>query len=98
MKWILSPQARTDLLEVWNFIAEDSVEAADRITEKLTGSFDQLGRNPHIGHSRRDLTSRDLLFWPVGAYIVIYRVRNEVLEVVAVTQGSRDLPTLLKDR
>ena len=39
MKWILSPQARTDLLEVWNYIAEDSVEAADRITDKIDGQF-----------------------------------------------------------
>jgi hypothetical protein len=34
----------------------------------------------------------------VGAYLVIYRVTPDVLQIVAVTQGSRDIPAFLNQR
>ena len=30
-RFVLTPQARADLLEIWNYIAEDSPENADRV-------------------------------------------------------------------
>jgi plasmid stabilization system protein ParE len=34
----------------------------------------------------------------VGAYLILYRVRKKQLEVFAVTQGSRDIPSFLRGR
>jgi plasmid stabilization system protein ParE len=51
-----------------------------------------------MGHQREDLTARALLFWPVGAYLVIYRSGELQIEIVAVVQGSRDVMTLLRQR
>jgi plasmid stabilization system protein ParE len=34
---VLTPQARADLLEIWNYIAEESPENADRVLERLYG-------------------------------------------------------------
>jgi hypothetical protein len=39
-----------------------------------------------------------MLFWSVGAYGVIYRAERRPGEVVAVTQGSRDIPAFLQRR
>ena len=39
-----------------------------------------------------------LLFWPVGSYLIIYRAEHRPIEIVAVTQGSRDVPTFLRRR
>ena len=53
----------------------------------------QLARTPDIGHKREDLTRFPLPFFPVGAYLVIYRaIFRRPVEIVAVTQGSRDIP------
>ena len=49
---------------------------------------------PGMGHRREDLTSYPVLFWPVGAYLIIYRAERQPIEIVAVTQGSRDIPAL----
>ena len=49
-----------------------------------------------VGHRREDLTAYPILFWPVGAYLVIYRVQDVQIEIVAVTQGARDIPTFLR--
>ena len=51
-----------------------------------------------MGHKREDVTEIPVLFWPVGAYLVLYRVQGEKVETVALTQGSRDIPNFLSDR
>jgi plasmid stabilization system protein ParE len=51
-----------------------------------------------MGHKRPDLTSHAVLFWPVGAYVILYRVRNKRVEIVAITQGARDIPSFLEHR
>jgi hypothetical protein len=51
-----------------------------------------------MGHKREDLTAFPILFWPVGAYLILYRVQDELIEIVAVTQGARDIPAFLSQR
>jgi plasmid stabilization system protein ParE len=95
-EYILSTGAELDLDDIWEFIAEDSISAADRWIEKLFDAFDALARNPGIGHKRIDLTAYPILFWPVGAYMILYRAQKEFIEIVAVTQGARDIPSFLR--
>jgi plasmid stabilization system protein ParE len=42
--------------DIWEFIAQDDIEAATRRDAKLREAFDLLARNPKIGHKRKDLT------------------------------------------
>jgi len=51
-----------------------------------------------MGQKREDLTTYTVLFWPVGAYLIIYRAGRRPIEIVAVTQGSRDIPASLRRR
>jgi hypothetical protein len=51
-----------------------------------------------MSHKREDLTTYPVLFWPVGAYLIIYRITSGPLEIVAVTQGARDIPAFLQRR
>jgi plasmid stabilization system protein ParE len=51
-----------------------------------------------MGHKREDLTRYPVLFSPVGSYLVIYRPERRPIEIVAVTQGSRDIPAFLHRR
>ena len=93
----ISPDAYLDMDEIWDYIADDSIEAADRWIAKLFDAFEALGQMPGMGHKRNDLTQYPVLFWPVGRYLIIYRASlEEAVEIVAVSQGSRDIPTLLR--
>jgi antitoxin ParD1/3/4/toxin ParE1/3/4 len=94
-KYLLSSATERDLDEIWEFIAQDKIDAADHWIDKLFDAFEQLARNPEIGHRRKDLTDYPVLFWPVGRYLILYRVRKQVVEIVAVTQGARDIPGFL---
>ena len=96
--YVLSRAADLDLDEIWEYIAQDNVDAADRWIGKLFDAFDALVLNPGMGHTRNDLTSYPVLFWPVDAYLIIYRVQRQSIEIVAVSQGARDIPAFLHRR
>ena len=97
-QYVLSVAAELDLDQIWEYIAQDNLDAADRWIEKLFEAFESLAQSPAIGHKREDLTSLPILFWPVGAYLILYRVQAEGIEIAAVTQGSRDIPAFLGQR
>jgi len=63
----------------------------------LVAAFEGLAGVPGKGHRRPDLTSRDVLFFSVYQYMVIYR-RTGLVEIVAVLHGKRDVERLLKAR
>lgn len=97
-KYVLSAGAELDLNEIWEYVAQDSIDAADRWIGKLFDAFDALAQTPGMGHLRKDLTAYPVLFWPVGEYLILYRVQHESIEIVAVTQGARDVPSFLRQR
>ncbi len=97
-QYILSEDAELDLDGIWEYIAEDNIDAADKWIGKLFDAFEAIGNSPGIGHKREDLTAYPVLFWPVGAYLIIYRVKSLPVEIVAVTQGARDIPAFLQRR
>ena len=96
--YILSPDADQDLTDIWDYVAADSIDAADRWIKKLFDAFESLAQHPQLGHKREDLTPHSVLFWPVGSYLIIYRLTPSALQIVAVTQGSRDIPAFLNQR
>ena len=52
---------------------------------------------PGIGHKRQDLTHRDLLFWRLHSYLIIYR-DSQPLRIVRIIHAKRDVTQLLKAR
>jgi plasmid stabilization system protein ParE len=97
-KYVLTREADKDLADIWEYIAQDNLDAADRWDTRLRDACASLARNPGIGHKRPDLTDLPVLFWPVGAYLILYRVTKRRTEIVGVTQGARDIPSFLRSR
>jgi len=94
--FVYSPEARLDLLEIWEHIATDNLDAADRVEHEIERIVSMLAKNPGLGHLRRDLTSKPVRFWAVYSYLIIYNADARPLEVVRVLSGYRDIATLLK--
>ena len=94
-QFILSPEANRDLDEIWEYIAEDSIDAADRWLAKLEKAINMLAEMPGIGHTRKDLTNKPVLFYPVGRYLIIYRADRQPIEVIRVLSAYRDVSRLL---
>ena len=56
------PEASGDLDEIWEFIAAENLDAADRMIGDVLSAIDVLARFPNRGFRRPELTSRPLRF------------------------------------
>jgi plasmid stabilization system protein ParE len=88
-RYVLHPEALNDLASIWEFIAANNIDAADRAREKIYNTIRFLAENPHTGHVRRDLASRSLRFRRVYSYLIAYAPDENPLLVLAVIHGSR---------
>ena len=96
MNFILSDDAHDDLIEIQDYIAQDSPRQAVRVIDDIFAIFDKLTLNPMIGHVREDLTSRPVRFFSVHAYLIIYDAAREPLAIVRVLNGYRDIAAILE--
>lgn len=95
-RYKLTAEARVDLLTIWDYVALDSVPAADRVIQRLEKTFALLARFPQIGHRHPGLrTTQPVLTFPVGSYVIVYRPKPKPVIVVRVLHGARDLDALL---
>jgi antitoxin ParD1/3/4/toxin ParE1/3/4 len=95
------PEAEIDLNEIWDFIAEDSIDAADRVRDNIFAAIQDLAQTPNQGHRRSDLTSRPLRFWRVYDYLIVYAPEERPFLVMAILHGRRNpriLAGILRDR
>lgn len=96
---VITPTARRDIKAIWRFIAEDSVRYADRVAEAIFATCYMTAELPGIGHTRSDLTHRDVLFVPVRGYeryLIAYAAQSEPVRILRVVHGARDVPRLFR--
>ena len=89
-EFVLHPDALKDLEEIWEYIAADSPDAADRVREEIYDGIKSLVPFPYVGHSRLDLATRPLRFQTVREYVIAYAPDEKPLTVVAVLHGRRN--------
>ena len=78
-----------DLNEIWEYIAQDSVVAADRLLDDIENALNMLVSNPHAGHHRPDLSSRPLRFWIVRSYLIAYVAENPLFVIWHIAWTSQ---------
>jgi len=95
------PQVADDIFEIWRFIADDNIEAANRVETEIWDAFAELAKFPEMGHQRPAMTSRPLRFWLVRAYLIAYAPDERPLLIVAVLHGKRSprlIASILRER
>jgi len=95
------PEAAIDLDEIWDFIARDNLDAADKVIADILSSIDALVSFPKQGHKRPDLTSRPLRFAVARGYLIAYAPEETPLWVIAVIHGRRSprvMAAILRER
>lgn len=88
--FVLHPDAYSDLDEIWEYIALDSLDAADHMREEIYAAIRSLVDFPHQGHSRSDFTSRPLHFQSLRDYMIAYAPDEKPLAIIAVLHGRRN--------
>ncbi len=100
-RYLLHPAAVHDLEEIWGHVADDNLDAADRIVGDLFDAFDRLALAPYLGHRRPDLATRALRFWVVREYLVAYASDAHPLWIIGVIHGRRNprlMAAILRER
>ena len=85
----LHPEAAQDILDIWEFIANENIEAAGRVRVDILEASRALVPFPHTGHRRKDITARPLRFQRVRDYLIAYAPDESPLWVIAVLHGHR---------
>jgi len=94
----ISSEAEEDLWDIWKRIASDNVDLANRIEREFYKLFESLASTPGQGHSRRDLISRQVLFFPLYSFLVVYQHKIKPIRIMAVLRGKRNVRRILKGR
>lgn len=95
---IRRPQAELDVLDIWAYIAADSLVQADNWLDRLDRSLATWATQPMLGRERPELAP-NLRSLPFGRYIVFYQPLSEQLgiDVVRVLHGSMDVESRMLD-
>ena len=94
---LIRPEAQADLDAIFLFVAGHSVNRAEQLSKRLRARFKILETHPLAGRPRDDVGEgmRGLFERP---YVLIYRLTEDVAEIVAVLHAMRDLPAAISAR
>ena len=87
-------RARLDLMEIWEYVAADDPEAADRLLDRIDATCARIASFPSLGRSRDDLRP-GLRYVPLGHYLILYRASESGVVIVRVLHARRDLAGLV---
>lgn len=82
--------SRKDYFEIFFYIARDNIDAAERTLRRFDEKIELIASMPGIGTDRAELRS-GVRSYPVGNYLIFYRVIDGGIEVLRVIHGARDL-------
>lgn len=89
-------RAEADLIDIWLYIAPDNPAAADKVLDEIEEKSVLLSDRPRLGQERPDIAP-EMRYFPVGNYLILYRVISDGVEVVRVTHGARQLSNIIID-
>ncbi len=85
-------RAKARLREIESYIAKDNPKAAREVVEKLLRRSWRLADPPDIGHEVAGYEETDLREVLIRPYRLIYRVKQDQIDVVTVLHYQQLLP------
>lgn len=80
------------LLSIYEYVARDSEVYADRLMDQLTRRSQQISTFPRSGRRVPEYNAPDLREVIEGSYRIIYRIKEEQIDVLAVVHSAQELP------
>jgi plasmid stabilization system protein ParE len=88
-KW--TPDAIADARDVWDYIAHDNDDAADRTVRTIELAADRLDEFPQMGRKGAEPGTRELVVARTH-YRLVYRPLTTEVEILRIIHGARDWP------
>lgn len=89
-------RAKADLQEIWDFVAQDNRDAADRVLRQVAEQARRYADNPELGSQLIGI-ELPLRYFRVGRYSAFYVSQSTGILIVRVLHEARHLPTILSE-
>lgn len=90
---IVSPAARQDLSDIFDYVARDKPIAAANWVETIERKCRLIATAPEFGEKRPEYGG-EIRSTAVGLYVIFFRPIADGIEVVRVIPGDRDIRSL----
>jgi toxin ParE1/3/4 len=90
MRVVISDKAKSDLIRIYLYLEERSLNAATAFAQRIDSNFANLVRFPFIGRERAWL-GRGIRCLVVGRHLVFYTVELEQVAIVRVIDARMDV-------
>jgi len=91
MQIVWLKKALLNLDEIAEYIAEENSQAASHVVSVIIEQVNLLATQPALGRSGRVLGTRELVISNTH-YLVPYRIKNNIVEILCVFHTSRNPP------
>ena len=81
-------ESRADYDEIWDYLAQHDLAAADRMIRSLEAKLVVIASAPNMGRSVEDLAP-NLRSFPLGRYLIFYRPVEGGIQLIRVLHGAR---------
>ena len=92
MRILWTRRASAQLEAAYEFISDDNLSAAEKQLDMIKQAVEQLVNFPEMGRPGRVYGTRELIIQSTP-YIVAYRLKGSVVEILALLHGARRWPT-----
>jgi addiction module RelE/StbE family toxin len=89
-----APRYFRRLEDIRERIAAENPTAALRLIERIRAAVTRLATSPALGRPGRAAGTRELVI-PHTPYIVPYRVKNDVVQIITILHGAQRWPDKL---
>lgn len=86
-------KAESDLISIWEYIAEDSVPVADDYIDKIQAVCSVLESQPTMGVSRKSLPE-DIRLMPFEKYNIYYVIQGTDVTIIRIRHSAQDPASL----
>ena len=83
--------ARSDLIAIFDYIANDNPAAAAALVDRVNEAVMRLEDHPGLGRPGRRAGTRELVI-AGSSYIAVYRIRRDTVQVLRVLHGAQKWP------
>lgn len=89
-KLVWKKRAQDDLVDIVQHIAQDNPDAAEKLADAIEAKAKNLCAHPKLFRVGRKRGTRELIAHQ--NYLVIYRIRGEMVEILRVKHAAQQWP------
>ena len=91
MKVLWTENALKHLLDIYEYISQNSPTYATRMVDRLTRRSEQIANFPMSGREVLEYEAEDIREVIEKPYRIIYRVKSDQIDILAVVHAARQL-------